>query len=45
VTKRAPARTKPQLVKVTAAHLCSVPRQPQPAKSYLEMSRFAMLFD
>lgn len=36
MTKRAPARTKLQLVKATTGHLRSVPRQPQPVKSYLE---------
>jgi transposase len=36
VTKRAPARTKLQLVKATAGHLRSVQRQPQRVKSYFE---------
>lgn len=36
VTKRAPARTKLQLVKATAGHLRSVQRQPERVKSYFE---------
>ncbi|MRD47437.1 IS630 family transposase [Caenimonas koreensis DSM 17982] len=36
VTKRAPARTKLQLVKATAGHLRSVQRQPERIKSYFE---------
>ena len=36
VTKRAPARTKLQLVKATAGHLRSVQRQPDRIKSYFE---------
>lgn len=36
VTKRAPARTKLQLVTATAGHLRSVQRQPERVKSYFE---------
>ena len=36
VTKRAPARTKLQLVKATSGHLRSVQRQPERVKSYFE---------
>jgi transposase len=36
VTRRAPARTKLQLVKATAGHLRSVQRQPERIKSYFE---------
>lgn len=36
VTKRAPVRTKLQLVKATAGHLRSVQRQPERVKSYFE---------
>ena len=36
VTKRAPARTKLQLVKATAGHLRSVQRRPERVKSYFE---------
>ena len=36
VTKRAPARTKLQLVKATAGHLRSVQQQPERVKSYFE---------
>jgi transposase len=36
VTKRAPARTKLQLVKATAGHLRSVQKQPERVRSYFE---------
>ncbi|MGQ0530402.1 MAG: IS630 family transposase [Panacagrimonas sp.] len=36
VTKRAPARTKLQLIKATAHHLRSVQRQPERIKSYFQ---------